>query len=41
MSSAVIVVERIPEAEAEALEILPAARRAGPDVERSVLFALA
>jgi DNA-binding CsgD family transcriptional regulator len=41
MSSAVISVERIAEAEALALEVLPAARRAGPDVERPVLFAVA
>jgi DNA-binding CsgD family transcriptional regulator len=40
-SSAVIAVERIKEAEAEALEVLPLARRAGPDVERLVLHALA
>ena len=40
MSSAVISVERIAEAEARALEVLPAAERAGPEVERNVLFAL-
>lgn len=41
MSSAVIAVERIREAEASALEVLPGAREAGPEVERPVLFALA
>jgi DNA-binding CsgD family transcriptional regulator len=41
MSSAVIAVERIHEAEASALEVLPSAREAGPEVERPVLFALA
>jgi DNA-binding CsgD family transcriptional regulator/tetratricopeptide (TPR) repeat protein len=41
MSSAVIAVERIHEAEASALEVLPGARKAGPEVERPVLFALA
>jgi DNA-binding NarL/FixJ family response regulator len=41
LSSAVIGVEAIPRAEAEAAEVLPAARRAGPDAERAVLFALA
>ena len=41
LSSAVIAVERIPEAEAQLADVLPAARRAGPDVERPVLFALA
>jgi DNA-binding CsgD family transcriptional regulator len=41
MSSAVIAVERIREAEASALEVLPGAREAGPEVERTVLFALA
>jgi len=41
MSSAVISVERIADAEARTLEVLPAAERAGPDVERDVLFALA
>lgn len=41
MSSAVISVERIADAEARALEVLPAAERAGPEVERAVLFALA
>ena len=41
MSSAVIAVENINEAEASALEVLPAAREAGPEVERPVLFALA
>ncbi len=40
-SSAVIGVERIHEAEVEALEVLPIAPRAGPDVERLVLLALA
>lgn len=40
-SSAVIGVEQIPQAEAEALQVLPLARRAGPDVERLVLLALA
>jgi DNA-binding NarL/FixJ family response regulator len=39
-SSAVIGVERIAEAEAQALEVLPAAR-ADPNVERVVLYALA
>jgi DNA-binding CsgD family transcriptional regulator len=34
-------VERIAEAERAALEVLPAAREAGPDVEREVLHALA
>jgi DNA-binding NarL/FixJ family response regulator len=37
---AVAAVERIREAEAWALEALPAARRAGPGVERLVLYAL-
>jgi len=41
MSSAVIAVERIGDAEASALEVLPGARKAGPEVERPVLFALA
>ena len=41
MSSAVISVERVEAAEAAALDVLPAGRRAGPNVERSVLFALA
>src|SRR5207249_197294 len=41
MSSAVIGVERIPEAEKEAVAALPPARRAGPEVERLVLYALA
>jgi DNA-binding CsgD family transcriptional regulator len=41
MSSALIAVERIHEAEASALEVLPGAREAGPDVERPVLYALA
>jgi len=41
MSSAVIAVERIEAAEAATLEVLPAARRAGHEVERAVLFALA
>jgi DNA-binding CsgD family transcriptional regulator len=40
MSSAVISVERIADAQARALEVLPAAERAGPEVERAVLFAL-
>jgi DNA-binding CsgD family transcriptional regulator len=40
-STAVIAVERIAEAEARTLEVLPDAERAGPDVERAVLFALA
>jgi DNA-binding CsgD family transcriptional regulator len=39
-SSAVIAVERIHEAEAEAAAVLPVARRAGPDEERLVLLAL-
>jgi DNA-binding CsgD family transcriptional regulator len=41
MSSAVVGVERIEAAERAALEVLEDARRAGPDVERPVLFALA
>jgi DNA-binding CsgD family transcriptional regulator len=41
MSSALISVERIAEAEARTLEALSAAERAGPEVEREVLFALA
>jgi DNA-binding CsgD family transcriptional regulator len=41
MSSAVISVASIPEAEARALDVLPDAREAGPEVERPVLFALA
>jgi DNA-binding CsgD family transcriptional regulator len=41
MSSAVISVERIADAEASALAVLPAAERAGAEVERAVLFALA
>lgn len=41
MSSAVISVERIADAEASALAVLPAAGRAGAEVERAVLFALA
>ena len=41
MSSAVISVERIADAQACALAVLPAAERAGPEVERAVLFALA
>jgi DNA-binding CsgD family transcriptional regulator len=41
VSSAVIAVESIHEAEASALEVLPAAREAGSEVERPVLFALA
>jgi len=40
-SSAVIAVRRIPDAEAETFAVLPDARRAGPDVERLVLYALA
>ena len=39
-SSAVIGVERIREAEAEAVDVLSVARRAGADVERLVLLAL-
>ena len=39
--SAVVRVERIREAEAWALEVLPAALAAGADVEREVLYALA
>ncbi len=39
-NNAVIRVERIGEAEASADEALPAARRAGPEIERSVLYAL-
>jgi DNA-binding CsgD family transcriptional regulator/tetratricopeptide (TPR) repeat protein len=41
MSSAVISVERIADAEKRALAVLPAAERAGHEVERAVLFALA
>jgi DNA-binding CsgD family transcriptional regulator len=41
MSSALISVERIADAEARTLEVLRAAERAGPEVERDVLFALA
>src|SRR6185312_11984538 len=41
LSSAVISVERIADAEAQTLAVLPAAERAGPEVERAVLFALA
>ncbi|HET6869700.1 MAG TPA: LuxR C-terminal-related transcriptional regulator [Solirubrobacteraceae bacterium] len=41
MSSALISVERIAEAEARTLAVLPAAIDAGPEVERDVLFALA
>ncbi len=41
MSSAVIAVERIREAEASALDVLSIAQEAGPEVERAVLFALA
>jgi len=37
---AAVRVERVPEAEAWALEALRAARRAGPDVERLALYAL-
>src|SRR5262249_47775467 len=40
-STAVISVERIGEAEARTLAVLPAAARAGPDEERLVLYALA
>jgi hypothetical protein len=40
-SSAVIGVERIDDAERRLLDVLPDARRAGPDVERPVLYALA
>ena len=40
-STAVIGVERIAEAEARTLAVLPAAARAGPDEERTVLYALA
>jgi DNA-binding CsgD family transcriptional regulator len=41
MSSALISVESIADAEARTLEVLPAAQRAGGDVERDVLFSLA
>ncbi len=41
MSSALISVERIADAEARTLAVLPAAEDAGPEVERDVLFALA
>jgi DNA-binding CsgD family transcriptional regulator len=41
MSSAAISVERIADAEARALAVLPAAEQADPEVERAVLFALA
>jgi DNA-binding CsgD family transcriptional regulator len=41
MSSALISVERIADAEARTLEVLPAAERAGGEVQRDVLFALA
>jgi DNA-binding CsgD family transcriptional regulator len=41
MSSALISVERIAEAEALTLAVLPAAERAGAGVERDVLFSLA
>jgi DNA-binding CsgD family transcriptional regulator len=41
MSSAVISVERIADAQACALAVLPAAEQADPEVERAVLFALA
>src|SRR5581483_366734 len=40
MSSAVIAVERIREAEQLAVDVLPVAARAGASVERTVLFAL-
>jgi len=39
-SSAVIAVERIADAEMQTLEVLPAAERAGPEVERAALYAL-
>jgi len=41
MSSAAISVDRIADAEARALAVLPAAEQADPEVERAVLFALA
>jgi hypothetical protein len=41
ISSAVVGVERIEDAECRLLDVLPDARRAGPDVERPVLYALA
>jgi len=41
MSSAVITVEQIADAEKQALEVLPAAEGAGPEVQRPVLYALA
>ena len=40
ISSAVISVERIHDAELQLHDVLPDARRAGPDVERPVLYAL-
>ncbi|HKO26917.1 MAG TPA: hypothetical protein VJU80_05620, partial [Solirubrobacteraceae bacterium] len=40
MSTALTSVERIADAEARTLEVLPAAERAGPEVQRDVLFAL-
>jgi DNA-binding CsgD family transcriptional regulator len=40
-STAVIGVERIADAEARTLAVLPAAERAGPEAERAVLYALA
>ena len=40
LSSALISVERIADAEERAVEVLPAAVHAGPDVERAVLFSL-
>ena len=39
-SSAVIAVEGIADAEARTLAVLPAAERAGPEVERAVLYSL-
>jgi DNA-binding CsgD family transcriptional regulator len=39
-SSAVIAVERIADAEARTLAVLPAAERAGPEIERAVLYAI-
>src|SRR5215472_6018804 len=41
VSSAAISVDRIADAEARALAVLPAAEQADPEVERAVLFALA